>query len=128
MRRGVPERRRAGATGARKQESRAAPSSCRGPPLAASGGPSARVYVRCLWQTIDKQPSAVLYGPLFLPSKPRDWEGARRACRCLARFAAGFAALKVPPGARGLSEPTVSCDARRPARATWHSRRQENTA
>ena len=45
------------------------------PPLAASGGPSARVYVRCLWQTIDKQPSAVLYGPLFLPSKPRDWEG-----------------------------------------------------
>ena len=71
----MPERRRAGATGARKQESRAAPSSCRGPPLAASGGPSARVYVRCLWQTIDKQPSAVLYGPLFLPSKPRDWEG-----------------------------------------------------
>ena len=76
MRRGVPERRRAGATGARKQESRAAPSSCRGPPLAASGGPSVvRVYVRCLWQTIDKQPSAVLYGPLFLPSKPRDWDG-----------------------------------------------------
>ena len=78
MRRGVPERRRAGATGARKQESRAAPSSCRGPPLAASGGQwGAPVVprVRCLWQTIDKQPSAVLYGPLFLPSKPRDWEG-----------------------------------------------------
>ena len=35
----------------------------------------ARVYVRWLWQTIDKQPSAVLYGPLFLPSKPRDWDG-----------------------------------------------------